>query len=1042
MLDIALIAITFAYLSTASGSQQPFLSDIDDDDVRFLRGSDHVYLTRTKDGKPALGRKKHGKLLPEFSFDILSESFGVSSRYEYERQARVSSVRSQSSGLVTAPVTPRRGRGTTLNNNSQVIHEYRDQDNESPAARHKTSSVRASSTPAPVATRQNNRQNASNLRWQTTDGVSSSYQSPPVFNEIPSPQLPPPPPAPPSTVGWQTHTASKCGIVPNPTDSYDPGCQHTHLSGYSPNGSVMPPGTSNWASPQYHVAAQTTNPLGNALSQATAMPLPSYNQHFPQHQTSHAPCMQTVPGAPSVNMHPYPGPPPPPPSQDWLRKFAAATGHSKEPHHHADHDCNTENAAEHGHRDKKLSPDLGQMQDKSEESEGVKKRLSRRIRHVHVCGGCGKKRSRKYHKNHPLKRGEIPALNYCYNCLKDAAETDFDSSDGESTDDIPKKKVHIQTDKPDLLVPRTNSALQNLRKARAPSLSADENNAVTKDKYIFKQTRHGSRRAKKPVPFRPLTKLFSCGTGLRTFPQESDPISSSEEARSRDSSVVSSRRVPRVVPRPRISRGYGRRNTFTADKTPVKTQWESEEEPQNEKRARSRFVREVESEDSRNEDEARATRNDKSEFARSRTHTRARRPQPRPQSVPLNTDPSHTKKVSGPALTTDEGCILPHPEAEILAGPGPMSRSARADTHPKSSNPAVSTQKNAAVNQMAAQGRTIRVEKNRVPPLATVNLEDTSGGIHNGNKQAFMDRFKKSTNAASEVISKGSADNLAGKSSPSFPSDEPQIPLSHKSVVNPDDATYPHQIPLTKNSERQPLDGDASDIEQVSDTVFNWHEHAAPMDAPYASRSRSSHVLSDLWADYQVDTERAAEEMAEQDLASAGKIFDSLSSTFGSTTSGHPKSSFMASNLSIVTYDSDSDHSDSDASTVGIQEARMAHSIQSAEDTPVKQIEFASENDQKLKSAMSSTLTESFGGAYPRHSDGSKTKPRQILYPISDDGQSDDVDMDYSPSPAKSSLVGHTGHSSDDIVMHSSARGGLTTTATGLGSRFMRLISA
>jgi hypothetical protein len=54
--------------------------------------------------------------------------------------------------------------------------------------------------------------------------------------------------------------------------------------------------------------------------------------------------------------------------------------------------------------------------------------LSKRIRHVHVCAGCGKKRSKRYQKAHPLKRGEAPTRNYCYSCLQDAASTDSETS--------------------------------------------------------------------------------------------------------------------------------------------------------------------------------------------------------------------------------------------------------------------------------------------------------------------------------------------------------------------------------------------------------------------------------------------------------------------------------------------------------------------------------------------------------------------------------------------------------------------------------------
>ncbi|KAG4432706.1 hypothetical protein IFR05_011806 [Cadophora sp. M221] len=47
----------------------------------------------------------------------------------------------------------------------------------------------------------------------------------------------------------------------------------------------------------------------------------------------------------------------------------------------------------------------------------------------HVCGDCGRLRSRKYHHDHPLKPGEIPELAFCRKCQKDASSTSESSED-------------------------------------------------------------------------------------------------------------------------------------------------------------------------------------------------------------------------------------------------------------------------------------------------------------------------------------------------------------------------------------------------------------------------------------------------------------------------------------------------------------------------------------------------------------------------------------------------------------------------------------
>lgn len=56
----------------------------------------------------------------------------------------------------------------------------------------------------------------------------------------------------------------------------------------------------------------------------------------------------------------------------------------------------------------------------------------------HVCGDCGRLRSRKYHHDHPLKPGEIPELAFCRKCQKDASSTS--ESSGKEVDKVKKKR--------------------------------------------------------------------------------------------------------------------------------------------------------------------------------------------------------------------------------------------------------------------------------------------------------------------------------------------------------------------------------------------------------------------------------------------------------------------------------------------------------------------------------------------------------------------------------------------------------------------------
>ncbi|KAF8856810.1 hypothetical protein BDZ45DRAFT_457289 [Acephala macrosclerotiorum] len=48
----------------------------------------------------------------------------------------------------------------------------------------------------------------------------------------------------------------------------------------------------------------------------------------------------------------------------------------------------------------------------------------------HVCAHCGRLRSRKYHHEHPIKDGEIPAPAFCRKCQRDSSSTSESSGSG------------------------------------------------------------------------------------------------------------------------------------------------------------------------------------------------------------------------------------------------------------------------------------------------------------------------------------------------------------------------------------------------------------------------------------------------------------------------------------------------------------------------------------------------------------------------------------------------------------------------------------
>lgn len=126
---------------------------------------------------------------------------------------------------------------------------------------------------------------------------------------------------------------------------------------------------------------------------------------------------------------------------------------------------------------------------------------------------------------------------------------------------------------------------------------------------------------------------------------------------------------------------------------------------------------------------------------------------------------------------------------------------------------------------------------------------------------------------------------------------------------------HPETLPQFSNSTgggRQRLSVDIMDLPVESEVDFNW-EPLTPVDVPHSSDTYSPHVMSDSWSNcVHVELEREVEEMAERDLACAGKLFDNLSSTLGgsATSAAFPGSSYIGSNMSIVSVNSDPDDFD------------------------------------------------------------------------------------------------------------------------------------
>ncbi|KAI0969997.1 hypothetical protein F4678DRAFT_144805 [Xylaria arbuscula] len=984
--------------STGSVTPRPLSQDADHNAL-FLPTNDHVYLTHTKDGKPALGRKKTTKLLQDFGFDIIGQSFGIPSRRDYEGRTRRLSAASQSSGLITAQATPRRSQ-----------RQYADDDSEPPTAGFKTSSLNSSSTTLPIAVTRYDDQGIPGPRQHPAYNANPSFPKPQAFGQH---HIPPPPP-PPSVVGWCQHPFAQTSTAPVPVNYYSTAYQPTHMPSYSYNSTPMYQGNPNWVNPQHHVATQRPDHPIIPVPSAAAIPTLPHHQQIKQTQFAHIPNMQAVPAVCTTNI-----PPPPPPPPEWLQAGAMATGRKGMPRQDTRQVSNNKKPAKKVGQDAMPSRDVRQENDKHKHNEDVRRRLSKRIRHVHVCSGCGKKRSTRYQKAHPLRRGEVPALNYCYTCLRDAADTDCDTSDGHSVSHSSYGKSHRETS---VVWP-----------------SSDEGRTIADGQYSYEQSRHGPRWIKKSSRFGPFSRLFSRKVASDSFPSSPLSASSAEESISRASSPVSDSYAAHSVqgsPRPSARRRRRRAKSGIVQQakriSPRQPRCDSE----------GSWSTDYESTLILGQKKSSKVERD-TNVETEQTFARRRIPRPRPHSKLSDTEPFPSAHADEEyvARRLENSLGLDTKGATTVSAKWPSDGVKEISDHSENINSteARSTMKQTGTRGTAKEG----VKKRHLPSSVTGNHTDGSSNPIGFGAQTPMDTSSR-TPAPARLRSKlrQTTEKSTRHPGSNLPSTERQVPLDHGPHITPEQTEAFYQFPSSDKSRRQRAYDHRLDVDDEPKPTSNWGEPLTPTDVPYVGDSHSPCVKSDSWSDYQTDMEREVEEMAERDLAYAGKLFDSLSGSLGgSATSAFPEPSFVTtSNMSIVSLNSDSDHSDVDIATPSVIEVEEKKEAE-ADVKPTKRIEFSSELEQQQELGKLSSPTD-LTIVHAKHANirttELATRPNNNLYDESEIGQDeDDVDC-YFTSPVGSSLIGHTGHSADELVLSTPTR-----TATGHRLRsFMRLLSA
>ncbi|KAH9891468.1 hypothetical protein F4778DRAFT_336140 [Xylariomycetidae sp. FL2044] len=250
-------------LSSADRSSPNRRSRGRNDDEIYLPGSTTIFVTRSRDGRPALGRKRSPSLLRDYGFDMLSEAFSITSRKEFERQSRrcVSTGSSQtpstmelsdtarrfgtprkafgsggkhgyvgqqwrrmSTGSQTEvpiihPSTPNRKQGPRTPKDIRRAHEFEDL----PPRYTTLTSPRFSPTPSQGNTRRRKLRDSSDDQ----SDVPPAYMCPSCYPRAPaSAPLPPPPPVTPNTASVPPAWYSENNIPASAPAAFPAYCQH------------------------------------------------------------------------------------------------------------------------------------------------------------------------------------------------------------------------------------------------------------------------------------------------------------------------------------------------------------------------------------------------------------------------------------------------------------------------------------------------------------------------------------------------------------------------------------------------------------------------------------------------------------------------------------------------------------------------------------------------------------------------------------------------------------------------------------------------
>ncbi|KAI1456943.1 hypothetical protein F4805DRAFT_430640 [Annulohypoxylon moriforme] len=361
----------------------------------YLPSGRGIYVTTTKNGKPALGRKKKDRLLEDYGFDILGQAFGIPSRIDFEREAeREIRHRKSFTTQSSTPLTPC----------ERPTKQHKLYQRESYPVPTSKKGLRSASTSASTP-----------ARIHRGVGSLSSCSSYGRVSEMKDGNLTPANFCPSTTPS----------PMPSPVWNFD------SSTAMSPNHGIPTPSTS---SPQGY-AVQFPIVSNFPQPQPIIVPGPQTPPFF-RHSRTMAPYQEVsspiCPSAGSLLTHTptYVSPLVAMPlSTSQLRdELGATTLNNSLPLRYSPSEA--KKCEEHYNASMKtIIQGTDKHEDKAKKKmKEAKRDIGKRIQHTHFCSGCGRVRSKQYQREHPLERGQIPDRDYCTKCQRKAALVESDDN--------------------------------------------------------------------------------------------------------------------------------------------------------------------------------------------------------------------------------------------------------------------------------------------------------------------------------------------------------------------------------------------------------------------------------------------------------------------------------------------------------------------------------------------------------------------------------------------------------------------------------------